>query len=67
MNFGGGESGGDLGGRPNVSDIHQNLTPEEADEIGKSKRAGNSWGSEGRPQTRGKGRTKQIKSSITVA
>lgn len=35
MNFVGRESRGDLGGRPNVSDIHQNLTPEEADEIGK--------------------------------
>lgn len=33
--FVGRESGGDLGGRSNVSDIHQNLTPEEADETEK--------------------------------
>lgn len=62
MNFVGKESRTDLGGRPNVSDIHQTLTPEEADEIGKWKRAGDSWGFAGEwAPKRGKGGNKTNK------
>lgn len=51
---------GDLGGRANAGGIHQNLTPEEADEIGKGKQAGDSWGVVAKQQRTREGATKQI-------
>lgn len=60
MDFVGRESGGDLGGRANASGIHQNLAPEEADEIGKGKQAGESWGVAAEQQRTREGATKQI-------
>lgn len=59
MDFVGRESGGDLGGRANAGGIHQKLAPEEAEEIGKGKRAGflGGW----QPSNNGQDREQQNK------